>query len=422
MDLGIGKQLNYDLYSNEDRAAQVNELFTDEIQQLAQEHFTEESTQKELEKIANFILYGKDPKTDKNFVQKKEIQIDSAKSTFKRKEPESLDALLEDPNIREVDFEPVKKNFYKKVKPTINRDPEGPDAQIPGMKDLWVAIDKLEERTKQLKDKQLLNLEYYKKRHLLINLRQEQYSLKDFCNETIKCNNFLKSSPPPLCFTQDTGYLVDYDKEREYFEWKLNHYGDRYYRSKEYIERKREFYKKHAGEWGWVELSRNIINFTDKKQIYQLIEVYSNLVERNWELLNSDLKYLYWELESYIEKANLNDVRKYILIRKIDKVPNEQIRVELMEQMGLGYSENYISTIYMSICEKIAKAAEISQKEWEMKDRPEMWKKCSTCGKLYLKDLYNFTKKKSSPDGLNARCKNCDKKAREQKKLEKGKN
>lgn len=422
MDLGIGKQLNYDLYSNEDRAAQVNELFTDEIQQLAKEHFTEDSTQKELEKIANFILYGKDPKTDKNFCQKKEIQIDSAKSTFKRKEPESLDALLEDPNIREVDFEPVKKNFYKKVKPTVNRNPEGPDAQIPGMKDLWVAIDKLEEQVKELKDKQLLNLEYYKKRHLLISLRQEQYSLKDYASETIKCNSFLKSSPPPLCFTQDTGYLVDYDKEREYFEWKLNYYGDKYYRSKEYIEEKRNFYKKHAGEWDWIELSRNIIDFTDKKQIYQLLEAYSNLIERNWELLDSDLKYLYWELEDYIEKANLNEARKYILVRKIDKAPNEQIRVELMEQMGLGYSENYISTIYMNICEKIAKAAEMGQREWEMKDKPEMWKKCSTCGKPYLKVLYNFTKKKSSPDGLNARCKNCDKKAREQKKLEKGKN
>ena len=421
MDLGIGKKLNYDLYSNQERASQVQELFTEEIEQQAKLHFEEDSTRKELEKIANFILYGKDPKNDLNFCQKKEIQIDSAKPTFKRKEPESLDQLLENPATREDLLEPIQKNIYKKVKPTISRDPDDADAKIPGMRDLWNIIDRLERETKALKEQKLLNLDYYQKRHLLISLRQEQYVLKDYASEPIKCNNFLKSTPPPLCFTEDTGYLVDYDRESEYFEWKLKYYGDKYYRSKEYIAERRAFYKKHKGEWDWVELSRNVINFTDKNHIYQLIEAYSNLVERNWENLDADLKYLYWELEDYIEKANLNEARKLILVRKIDKVPNEQIRVELLKQMGLGYSENYISTIYMGICEKIAKAAELSFKEFRYRNDKDMWKTCSTCGERKLKDLYNFTKKKSSPDGLNSRCKICDKKAREAKALAKAK-
>ena len=74
MNLGITKQLNYTIYSNADRAALVNELFTPEVSNNARLTFEQVTTQHELEVAANFILYGKDPKTDKNFVQKKEIQ------------------------------------------------------------------------------------------------------------------------------------------------------------------------------------------------------------------------------------------------------------------------------------------------------------------------------------------------------------
>ena len=56
MNLGISKELNYNLYSNIERAQQVRDLFTEELTELAMLHFNEISTQNELEIIANFIL------------------------------------------------------------------------------------------------------------------------------------------------------------------------------------------------------------------------------------------------------------------------------------------------------------------------------------------------------------------------------
>ena len=100
----ISKELDYNLYSNSERANQVRNLFTDEVSAYYSTNFESATAQAELEKIANFILYGKDPKTDKNFCQKKEIQIEQAHSTYQRKKAESLDALLEDTTVKESDF------------------------------------------------------------------------------------------------------------------------------------------------------------------------------------------------------------------------------------------------------------------------------------------------------------------------------
>lgn len=150
MNLGISKQLNYGLYSNDERAAQVRELFSPNVCELAALTYEQPSTQKELETIANFILYGKDPKNNKNFCQKKDIFINQAHSAYKRKEPESLEALLENPLTDQQAFQPIQRNSFKKSKPHISREE---DKDIPGMKELWVSIDRLAEEVKELKAK-----------------------------------------------------------------------------------------------------------------------------------------------------------------------------------------------------------------------------------------------------------------------------
>lgn len=421
MNLGISKKLDYNLYTNQERAQQVRDLLTPEVEGLARAHYTEESTQKELETIANFILYGKDPTNDKNFVQKKEVQIDTKHLTWKRKEPESLDALTEDPMFDQTQVSEIKKNCYKKVKPTIDRDPDGPDAKIPGMKDLWNAIDKLAERVKELKDNKQLNLEYYKKNHYLIQLRKEQFALKDSVTELIHCHSFSGNSIPKVNFVEDTGYVRDYNEEYTYCKWRAQHYRSKF--GEEWYSRQKNKLDNWCAStdpnlnWQWVEVSQNKVDFRDSNQVYQTLELYSTLKQYCDEDINSDLKFLLWELEGYIEKANLTPARKHILIRKIDKVTNERIREELQEQFGLSYSDNYISTIYKQmICDKIAKAAQLSYDEFLYKDQPEKFKVCSTCGNKLLRDSRNFIKKQNSKDGLAARCKACDKEIRDRKK------
>ena len=421
MNLGISKQLDYNLYSNAERAEQVRSLFTPDVEQLAREHYDETSTQKELETAANFILYGKDPHNDKNYVQKKEVQIEAKHTTWKRKEPESLDALMEDPMTDQTQFQEVRKNSYKKPKPTISRDPDGPDAAIPGMKDLWNAIDVLAARVKELKDEKKLNLEYYRKNHLLIQLRKEQFALKDSELEQIHCHSFGGGSTE-FCYTSDTGYLKDNYTDWVYRSWKADHYRKQF--GEDWYAREQEILAKQLTEgklndWEWVEVSENKIDFTNPEHVYKVLEMYGTLKENSWEKLNSDLKFLIWELEDYIEEANLSEARKHILVRKIDKATNERIIEELQLKFGLNYSDNYISTIYTKmICRDIAKAAQLKYDEWLYRNIPEKFKTCSTCGRRMLRDLRNFVQKQNSSDGLSARCKRCDKEIRDKKKKE----
>lgn len=57
-------------------------------------------TPEELEVCANYILWGKDS-DGKNAVQKKEIQIDTRNKTWKAKEEESLNELMESSTFNE---------------------------------------------------------------------------------------------------------------------------------------------------------------------------------------------------------------------------------------------------------------------------------------------------------------------------------
>lgn len=414
----VSKQLNYNLYSNADRANQVRDLFSEETEEQYKLNYNSPTIQADLEKVANFILYGKDPKTDKNFCQKKEIQIEQAHTAYQRKKAESLDALMEDQNTKEADFLPVQKNSYKKIKPTIDRDPNGADAKIPGMRELWVAIDKLAKEVKEFKDKGELGLDFYKKNHLLIQLRKEQFSLKDSISEPIRSKGYHIPSPQPVCFTSDTGYIDDNYTNFVYINWRANHYrsqfGENWYAEQQ---EKLASIIKEGNEWKWVEVSENEIDLTNPNHIYNLLEMYGTLKENSFENLDCDMKYVLWELEDYIERSNLSEARKHILVRKVDKATNEQIRDELQEKFGLNYSDNYISTIYKQmICTQIAKAAEIARDEWIYRFQPEKFKVCSTCGTRLLRDTRNFIKKQNSRDGLAARCKMCDKRIRDEKK------
>jgi len=74
--------------------------------------------------MADYILFGKDPEKLTNAVQRKEIDKPQTQfSTFARKTPESLEALLENPNFSETQVkDPKEKNTYLHPKPTIEHN------------------------------------------------------------------------------------------------------------------------------------------------------------------------------------------------------------------------------------------------------------------------------------------------------------
>lgn len=225
-------------------------------------------------------------------------------------------------------------------------------------------------------------------------------------------------SPQPASLFSDTGYLIDYEEQRDYALFRKKYYASSpsELQLAEFALRVAEGKLKQGITWEWREVSDNFIDLCDPKHVYQLIEHYSLLKENSYEQLSADSKYLLWELENLIEKAQLSPARFCILVGKIDKLTNAQISEILRLKFGLYYSDNYISTIFIkNICEKIAKTAELERDEWIYRNDRSKFKKCSYCGRVLLRDLRNFVKKSNSADGLTARCKNCDKIVRQKK-------
>ena len=59
-------------------------------------------TSSEIDTIANYILWGKDPKTGKNAAQLKEIELESRNKTWSKEEPESLEAIIESSSYDDI--------------------------------------------------------------------------------------------------------------------------------------------------------------------------------------------------------------------------------------------------------------------------------------------------------------------------------
>ena len=83
-------------------------------------------TQKEIELCGNYILYGKDhsnnPEIDgTSCVDRKEVQIQTKYSSYRKKKEESLDELTESPTFNEAELKPIHRSVYKNPKPELDR-------------------------------------------------------------------------------------------------------------------------------------------------------------------------------------------------------------------------------------------------------------------------------------------------------------
>lgn len=372
-------------------------------------------TQKELELCSNYILYGKDKSDNPEIngtscVDRKEVQIKTKFSSYGKKEPISLDALLESPTFNENLLQP-KPTIYKKVKPTIDKEKV---KDVPGMKELWEQIDKVQQtldentgKKERTKNSKILNTKqiYYLKHHL-IELRRQQYYLMDSVYQTL---------PPPQNKGQyytniaDTqmNYLVFprgvIKKERDiaFMEPRTDKINRSFSNEEKLEELKKE--------------NKPFFNFLDKEHIYQLILFYWDIKGAVEKIPDSPLHNLLWTLDFYIEKANLNEQQRLIVEDKKMRFLNKDIAKHLMDKLGVYHQENYISTIWNKITQQIADAAQLNYDEWLCKDYDKAWKICNTCGKELLRDPRNFVRKAKASDGLTSCCKMCDKERRKRR-------
>ena len=411
-------------------------------------------SEEELEMCGNYLLWGKD-EDGKNSVQKKIVEIKTKKGTWDKKEDESLDALLEQPTFNEAQTFSTIGAPTKITREVFSRSKalkEAPPQLIPIFKDLFYQIDKLdltlnyydlahgkrknpprEELLQQFTPEEQLQLQeeasslnqykYLKMRHLLVELRRQQFTLNDSYSSTIQRHTVPSAQflPTNISFENEVvvfPFGVNAEKKNKISSLIFrDNYDPNSYTEEElkliskYIwEKKEQFSNMSSNQF--------IIDFRNLEHIYNIFQLYYDLEDETFKKeLESETDSLLNTLKFYIKKANLSDIHKEILELKIQKKRNQDISSYINQKYNKSYTSNYISTIFrQKIIREINEAAQYHEELISNIFFPENFKKCNYCGEILLCSTHNFVKKSRSKDGYANRCKRCDKKIREQAK------
>ena len=411
-------------------------------------------SEEELEMCGNYLLWGKD-EDGKNSVQKKIVEIKTKKGTWDKKEDESLDALLEQPTFNEAQTFSTIGAPTKITREVFSRSKalkEAPPQLIPIFKDLFYQIDKLdltlnyydlahgkrknpprEELLQQFTPEEQLQLQeeasslnqykYLKMRHLLVELRRQQFTLKDSYSSIIQRHTVPSAQflPTNISFENEVvvfPFGVNAEKKNKISSLIFrDNYDPNSYTEEElkliskYIWEKKE-------QFSNITSNQFIIDFRNLEHIYNIFQLYYDLEDETFKKeLESETDSLLNTLKFYIKKANLSDIHREILELKIQKKRNQDISSYINQKYNKSYTSNYISTIFrQKIIREINEAAQYHEELISNIFFPENFKKCNYCGEILLCSTHNFVKKSRSKDGYANRCKRCDKKIREQAK------
>ena len=411
-------------------------------------------TEEELETCANYVLWGKE-EDGKNLVQKKEIEIKTKNGTWDRgKEEESLDALFESPTFNEQVIIPYTTPPIKRKKEIFDRARalnEAPPNLIPRFQELFKEIDRLDlelsfydlkigkrklpirqelldrfssEEILRLKEKgeALSPYNYLKRRHLLVEKRREQFSLKDTYSEPLQSIlPPLQEAPEFTIFEADVpvfplGLKLE-DKLAPKLFPHLHNIEIGEYKEEDLKEISRIYWEKKKEEENLGEKVH--FSFKNLDHVYQLFLFFFEVEEEGLKnSLEGTSKDLLRTLEFYIGEADLTPLQREVLELKKRKVSNSKIATTINEKYNKKYTVNYVSTIFtQQVIKKITEAAQLHQLVVSNVFFKENFKKCSKCGDMILKDANFFMRKGRASDGFASRCKLCEREARGGKKL-----
>ena len=409
-------------------------------------------TEDELETIANYILWGKDP-DGLNVTQRGEIQIETRNKTWQRDDTESLDAMMESPTFNEASLRRPTEARTRIAREIFDRQQalnECPEHMRAVFEDLFDRIDKLEmsihfyefahgkrkepprtSLTKRFSEEDVREAEqtaakwnqykYLKQRHLIVELRREQFTLRDAYVE-----KHLRHTPPEPDI--DPVHL-DFEAEIPVFPLGLvgAPFSNLVFKIEEqlnphtYTEKELDTLIRHY--WNKKSQSRPqlFFDFGELEHVYELFGQLNELEEELDDLpIESNLKKLLDTLKYYIALTDLSEAQQEILDLKINKVKNQDIADAINKKYGKSYTANYISTIFrQKIIPRINEAAQFHAFVMENMCFEENFKKCNGCGKILLIDAENFVRKSRSKDGFSTKCKKCDRADRQKKKVDK---
>ena len=412
-------------------------------------------TPEELETCANYVLWGRG-ENGKNVVQNKEIEIETRHKTWSNtKEVESLDALLETPTFNEQVIVRPNQAITKIAKENFNRTDalnNCPDSLKETFIALFKEIDNLdlllnyydlktgkrikppreellnrftEEEKEVLKEKanHLTQFKYLKLRHLLVEKRKEQYSLKDSYSEPIqRILPQIEACPETFSFDLDIPVFPLGLKGSNILEEKLFPSLDSFDPStytEEDLKHISQFYWDKQKEKEKISKLNYYLDFTDLEHLYQFLLLYFEVQDFSLEpQLEGTTNHLISTINYYIKMADLSEIYTEILQLKMKRKKNQEIADYINQKYSKSYTANYISTIFkQKIIKKINESAALHEKIISNIFFPENFKKCTCCGRTLLRDADYFVKKTRASDGFTSRCKKCDKEARNRRKI-----
>ena len=408
--------LDYSIERDIDRVRAVKDIL---------DQLPTDPTQAELEQMGSYILYGKDEE-GKNAVQRGETYDGNSRrfNSFKKAEDKvlSLDEVLDNPLADQQKLRPAHERYvYISRKTTIKRPKYNKktgelidigDGDIPGIWTVWDSIDRLEHWIAILEKKippdetttviEVDSYRLYQLKHQLIDLRRHQYYLKDSYKPTLHFQGCDHPKQQFINWAEDAAYWMPLDQWQRKVDNSLLHSV-----SKNLDDYETRVNSDGETEVRWV-VSRHTFNWEDPNHIKALINNYQLMYDFFKEKLDTYGRTLIFDFERYREMANLSPVREFILDKKIQRVPPQEISFLLQEQFGLKYTENYIGHIVLhEIPEKIAAVA--TRNRMLLETPEEDRKVCYRCGRALPRNTLFYSRNRNRKDGFSSVCKECEK-------------
>lgn len=344
-------KMDFSLETSAERCEKVREI----IENTPEERLTP----KYLEKLSDYILMAmpkEEKKTKKLLTDNRMVTINKRETSF-----EGLTEKLENGEDGIYNMIANNKNIIFAPKVTITeKDVE----EIPGLKELREAIKTVEEQAKKATGKKAFLL-----KKQLIEMRQDQYVLKNSYRKPIYCTNLIKNARKI-----DLSEKITVDAEG----------------------------KVH---------STGFINFFNEDHVSALLCNYSKLKEDSWDSLSSDIHWMMLDFDDLTERALKEKYPLYydLMVYKIDGKTNQEIQNLLYQTYGIKHSVEYLSSLWRNKIPKIiVEYAEIEWLLWHYTfEEKGYWKKCSRCGQIKLGHNHFFSKNKTSKDGWYSICKEC---------------
>lgn len=234
--------------------------------------------------------------------------------------------------------------------------------EVPFLKQLVEAIENLERQLPHATGRAA-----YVIKQTLIDLRKDQYVLKDSYRQPIVFKNITHSKSPVLLPSTE---FIDAN-------------GD---------------------------VASTGVSFTNPAVVSLILQNYSRLREDGWGNFYDDTYFLILDFDQLLDRAlEPGSIYERIALLKVDGLPNLEIQKDLEQNYGVTYSPEYISSLWRHKIPRLI--ADKATDEWlvwhyTFEERGN-WKKCSRCGEVKLAHHRFFTRNASSRDGFYSICKEC---------------